>query len=296
MSTLRTPGTRGYDPMRALTTTGGSASQMPPAVFWVFGGGPVSAFFGRAGDVRVAHVFRCGRCGASFVARRSDRRFCSKACGDRARERVGTPIACRWCGSSFVPARSDRVYCSSECARALRRHRDRRTPCRIAGCGRPLRARGWCWTHHERWRRFGTPLAHVPIGELRPTRIFRHDPGVRWIGREARNRRRHERQMHAARIESIVELVFDGARRYPRLDLGELAREIAAIAQGDRLMLEEVRQHPQYERLRQGFRGQRRLSDAERWSMRERDEASFVLSFLDSPVVAKAFGDFRRNA
>lgn len=28
--------------------------------------------------------------------------------------------------------------------------------CTITGCGRPLRARGWCATHYSRWRRNGT--------------------------------------------------------------------------------------------------------------------------------------------
>jgi hypothetical protein len=37
-------------------------------------------------------------------------------------------------------------------------------PCTIEGCERPQRARGWCGTHHERWRRHGSvadPERHV---------------------------------------------------------------------------------------------------------------------------------------
>lgn len=29
--------------------------------------------------------------------------------------------------------------------------------CSIDGCGRPVRARGWCATHHQRWERHGDP-------------------------------------------------------------------------------------------------------------------------------------------
>lgn len=30
--------------------------------------------------------------------------------------------------------------------------------CRIAGCGRPIKARGWCEAHYKRWRLHGDPL------------------------------------------------------------------------------------------------------------------------------------------
>lgn len=29
--------------------------------------------------------------------------------------------------------------------------------CSIAGCARPVRARGWCSPHYQRWRQYGTP-------------------------------------------------------------------------------------------------------------------------------------------
>lgn len=31
--------------------------------------------------------------------------------------------------------------------------------CAIDGCDRPVKGRGWCGTHHERWRRHGSPHA-----------------------------------------------------------------------------------------------------------------------------------------
>jgi hypothetical protein len=36
--------------------------------------------------------------------------------------------------------------------------------CSIPGCQRPVRARGWCSTHHSQWRRTGDPL-----GSTRPS-------------------------------------------------------------------------------------------------------------------------------
>lgn len=31
------------------------------------------------------------------------------------------------------------------------------TPCSVEGCEKPVRARGWCSTHHQRWRVHGSP-------------------------------------------------------------------------------------------------------------------------------------------
>lgn len=31
--------------------------------------------------------------------------------------------------------------------------------CSISGCGKPIRARGWCTAHYLRWRRHGDPIA-----------------------------------------------------------------------------------------------------------------------------------------
>ncbi|MPZ64548.1 MAG: hypothetical protein GEU83_03185 [Pseudonocardiaceae bacterium] len=36
--------------------------------------------------------------------------------------------------------------------------------CTVGGCGRPVRARGLCATHHERWRRHGDPTVVLPPG------------------------------------------------------------------------------------------------------------------------------------
>lgn len=35
--------------------------------------------------------------------------------------------------------------------------------CSVAGCGRAIRARGWCITHYERWRICGDPQVEVPV-------------------------------------------------------------------------------------------------------------------------------------
>lgn len=39
--------------------------------------------------------------------------------------------------------------------------------CTIGGCERPRKARGWCGTHHERWRRNGTTDDLTPATEER---------------------------------------------------------------------------------------------------------------------------------
>ena len=35
-------------------------------------------------------------------------------------------------------------------------------PCAVGGCGRPVRARGWCNAHYQRWRTYGDPLGSAP--------------------------------------------------------------------------------------------------------------------------------------
>lgn len=46
--------------------------------------------------------------------------------------------------------------------------------CSIEGCGKPVKARGWCGAHHQNWRRTGTPygISAVPVVGL---------PGERWL-------------------------------------------------------------------------------------------------------------------
>ena len=45
----------------------------------------------------------------------------------------------------------------------LQRKRRSTVTCSIEGCDNPLRSRGWCATHWDRWRVHGDPRAHIPI-------------------------------------------------------------------------------------------------------------------------------------
>lgn len=83
------------------------------------------------------------------------------------------------------------------------------SPCSVAGCAAPVRARGWCNTHYRRWQRHGDPCAHIPIrsginaGEIagvdaqRVLSLYRHGVSARaiarhlGIGRTAINRLLH---------------------------------------------------------------------------------------------------------
>lgn len=40
--------------------------------------------------------------------------------------------------------------------------------CSVEGCGRPVRARGWCFSHYTRWSK-GDLMADVPIGGIKVT-------------------------------------------------------------------------------------------------------------------------------
>lgn len=40
--------------------------------------------------------------------------------------------------------------------------------CSVPGCGRKFRARGWCGSHWNRWKKTGDIQADVPFGKLRP--------------------------------------------------------------------------------------------------------------------------------
>ena len=47
--------------------------------------------------------------------------------------------------------------------------------CTVPDCDRPVKARGWCQKHYERWRRFGDPLTLAgrgPRGDPPPARDF----------------------------------------------------------------------------------------------------------------------------
>lgn len=60
--------------------------------------------------------------------------------------------------------------------------------CVVEGCGRPVKTRGWCEAHYERWRRHGDPLAAGPVRV--PDRVWtacescggRPLGGSRWCG------------------------------------------------------------------------------------------------------------------
>lgn len=67
--------------------------------------------------------------------------------------------------------------------------------CSVGGCGRPVRARGWCTTHYERWRKNGHPLRSLirhtkgpepdrfwsRIGRVVPAPRHRSDLGACWL-------------------------------------------------------------------------------------------------------------------
>jgi hypothetical protein len=46
--------------------------------------------------------------------------------------------------------------------------------CKIEGCGKPRKGRGWCSQHWQRWRKYGDPLAARPKAlDGEPDRFFR---------------------------------------------------------------------------------------------------------------------------
>src|SRR5690606_10858604 len=44
------------------------------------------------------------------------------------------------------------------------------SPCSVPGCDRPVKARGLCNGHYQRWLKEGDVLADVPLGELKTRR------------------------------------------------------------------------------------------------------------------------------
>jgi len=46
------------------------------------------------------------------------------------------------------------------------------TTCSIEGCGKRVRARGWCNAHWIRWKKYGEPLAGNPTLRGEPLRFF----------------------------------------------------------------------------------------------------------------------------
>lgn len=66
-----------------------------------------------------------------------------------------------------------------------------RPQCEAEGCKKPLKSRGWCSMHYERWRRHGSPevvLARKPPKQLpsrladRPSVAAVHQRLRRWLG------------------------------------------------------------------------------------------------------------------
>lgn len=44
--------------------------------------------------------------------------------------------------------------------------------CSIENCTRPLRGRGWCSLHYQRWKRLGDPLGGDPRRSRTPTQLY----------------------------------------------------------------------------------------------------------------------------
>lgn len=61
----------------------------------------------------------CQYCGKSIVMWRSDRKYCSDACGDKARKNVKPreKVKCKGCRAEFIPVRRQE-YHSKECREA----------------------------------------------------------------------------------------------------------------------------------------------------------------------------------
>lgn len=60
-----------------------------------------------------------------------------------------------------------------------------RRPCSIDGCEKPMKTRGWCGTHYERWRLHGDPVWAPPTPEARFWEKVRAlpvaDPNACWL-------------------------------------------------------------------------------------------------------------------
>lgn len=69
----------------------------------------------------------CEYCGNSFISKSGKARFCSTACGQRARNarKYGHEKACAFCGKPFISNRSYKKCCSDECAREYRLEQQR---------------------------------------------------------------------------------------------------------------------------------------------------------------------------
>ena len=83
--------------------------------------------------------------------------------------------------------------------------------CNIRDCGRPLAARGWCWSHYQAWRRHGDPLVKKTAG--RPSG---YDTDVCLVpGCDSKHRSNGLCSMHYERARRFgIEVSPEGIREY----------------------------------------------------------------------------------
>ena len=58
--------------------------------------------------------------------------------------------------------------------------------CSIGGCMAPRVARGYCQAHYRRWRLYGDPKAHIPLGSVGSIRLAENPPACDVDGCERR--------------------------------------------------------------------------------------------------------------
>lgn len=102
-------------------------------------------------------VVECPGCQASWskVPGFIGRTYCSSRCRDKVRLAAARKeprlITCQQCNEVFTSARLDARFCAKRCSsRWQREHAP--TGCSVAGCPRPLRAKGMCNTHYRKAR------------------------------------------------------------------------------------------------------------------------------------------------
>lgn len=76
---------------------------------------------------------------------------CSVACQPARRPKEQRDVDCVQCGETFTSARDDARFCAKRCSSAWQRAHAK-PGCSVAGCSRPLRAKGMCNTHYRKDR------------------------------------------------------------------------------------------------------------------------------------------------
>lgn len=109
-------------------------------------------------------VFCKGLC-RTHHSQQSDGTPLSPAMGFRAEE------ACMVDGCYFYRASRDGLCAKhvnrAKCGHPMESERvNAAVPCRVEGCGRRVSGDGYCGAHLKRLRRYGKPLAEIPVGEL----------------------------------------------------------------------------------------------------------------------------------